>query len=146
MVFLLVLVEKMRECSCGITEKFMEIEGRSKLMQFLMRLNNDYESVRNQILSMDSFPTVNKAYYIVQQVEKQKQVTSNVYDPIAFFVNNTNGRSENNQRKDGRNIRNDGRNDKRSCTFCNQDGHIEDQCFEKIGYPDWYKGKKNKGM
>ncbi|GJZ79834.1 hypothetical protein Tco_0644671 [Tanacetum coccineum] len=23
------------------------------------------------------------------------------------------------------------------------DGHNSDQCFEKIGYPDWYKEKKN---
>ncbi|PWA39367.1 hypothetical protein CTI12_AA506450 [Artemisia annua] len=50
-----------------------KIEGRSKLIQFLMKLNDEYESVRNQILAMDPLPTVNKAYYIVQQIEKQKQ-------------------------------------------------------------------------
>nr|GEU41228.1 hypothetical protein CTI12_AA091260 [Tanacetum cinerariifolium] len=34
--------------------------------------------------------------------------------------------------------------EKKSCTFCNQDGHVYEQCFEKYGYPDWYKGIKNK--
>ncbi|PWA71475.1 hypothetical protein CTI12_AA280540 [Artemisia annua] len=63
----------MRECTCGTTEKFLEIDSRSKLMQFLMRLNDDFEAVRNQVLSMDPLPNINKAYYIVQQVEKQKQ-------------------------------------------------------------------------
>ena len=40
-----------------------------------MGLNSGYEVVRNQILSMDPLPNVNKAYYIVQQVEKQKQMS-----------------------------------------------------------------------
>lgn len=37
---------KMRNCSCEITEKFLEIDGRSKLMQFLMKLNDEFEHVR----------------------------------------------------------------------------------------------------
>nr|GEU39674.1 retrovirus-related Pol polyprotein from transposon TNT 1-94 [Tanacetum cinerariifolium] len=76
----------MRECTCGVTEKFLEIDSRSKLIQFLMRLNDDFEAVRNQILSMDPLTKLNKAYYIVQQVEKQKQVTHQTTDPTAFFA------------------------------------------------------------
>lgn len=37
-----------------------------------MKLNDDFKSVRNQMLSMDPLPNINNAYYIVQQVEKQK--------------------------------------------------------------------------
>ncbi|GJZ29196.1 putative RNA-directed DNA polymerase, eukaryota, reverse transcriptase zinc-binding domain protein [Tanacetum coccineum] len=44
-------------------------------------------------------------------------------------------------RKDTRGNINDG---KRYCTGCNQERHTVDQCFEKIGYPNWYKGKKAK--
>ncbi|GKB70266.1 pyridoxal 5'-phosphate synthase-like subunit PDX1.2 [Tanacetum coccineum] len=107
----------LREYTCGVTKKFLEIDTKSKLMQFLMRLNDDFEAVRNQILSMDPLPNLNKAYY-----------TS--------------------VRKDSRN---DGKNDNRGhsfekkiCTHCGQEGHLKDQCFETLGYPDWYKGKKNK--
>ncbi|GKC94116.1 pyridoxal 5'-phosphate synthase-like subunit PDX1.2, partial [Tanacetum coccineum] len=132
---------KMRECTCRVTEKFLEIDSRSKLMQFLMRLNDDFEAVRNQILSMDPLPNLNKAYYIVQQVEKQKQVTHQVADPTAFFANN---KGNQNVRKDNRSDGKSQGGDKKSCTFCNQDGHVYEQCFEKWGYPDWYKGKKNK--
>nr|GEX36683.1 hypothetical protein [Tanacetum cinerariifolium] len=78
---------KMQEYTCNLVDKFLEIEGRSKLVQFLMKLNDDYESFRNQILSMDPLPNVNKTYYIVQQVEKQKQVTNHVADPMDFFAN-----------------------------------------------------------
>nr|GEX67449.1 hypothetical protein [Tanacetum cinerariifolium] len=77
---------KIRECACGVTEKFLEIDSRSKLIQFLMRLNDDFEAVRNQVLSMDPLPNLNKAYYIVQQVEKQKQVTHQTTDPTVFFT------------------------------------------------------------
>nr|GFA25326.1 hypothetical protein [Tanacetum cinerariifolium] len=64
---------KMRDCSYGILDKFLEIDSGSKLMQFLMKLSDEYKAVRSQILGMDPLPNVNKAYYIVQQIEKQKQ-------------------------------------------------------------------------
>ncbi|GKE68680.1 hypothetical protein Tco_1526752 [Tanacetum coccineum] len=105
-----------------------------------MKLNNEYESVRSQILAMDPLPTVNKAYYIVQQIEKQKQVTNHTFEPTAFFAN-MNNKGQSGGRKETKGNRTDG---KRFCTGCNQEGHTVDQCFKKIGYPDWYKGKKAK--
>ena len=129
---------KMRECTCDVLEKFLLRDNNSKLIQFLMKLNDEYESVRSQILAMDPLTTVNKEYYIVQQIEKQKQVTNHTFEPTAFFAN-MNNKGNNGGRKDVRGNRNDG---KRFCTGCNQEGHTIDQCFEKIGYPDWYKGKK----
>ena len=75
---------------------------------------------------------------------RDKQVTSHTFEPTAFFAN-LNNKGSNSGRKDVRGSRNDGRNDgKRFCTGCNQEGHTVDHCFEKIGYPDWYKGKKVK--
>ncbi|GJX89087.1 retrovirus-related pol polyprotein from transposon TNT 1-94 [Tanacetum coccineum] len=97
---------KMRECTCDVLEKFMLRDSNSKLIQFLMKLNDEYEFVRSQILAMDPLPT-----------------------------------GSNNERKENRGSRVDG---KRFCTSCNQEGHTVDQCFKKIGYPDWYKGKKAK--
>ncbi|GJZ81594.1 retrovirus-related pol polyprotein from transposon TNT 1-94 [Tanacetum coccineum] len=97
-------------------------DSNSKLIHFLIKLNDDYES----------------------QIEKQKQVTNHSFEPTAFFAN-LNNKGANNGRKDNSGSRNDGKHDgKRFCTGCNQEGHTVDQCFEKIGYPDWYKGKKEK--
>ncbi|GKB33100.1 pyridoxal 5'-phosphate synthase-like subunit PDX1.2 [Tanacetum coccineum] len=135
---------KMRECTCSVIEKFIERDSNSKLIQFLMKLSDGYESVRSQILAMDPLPSVNKAYYIVQQIEKEKQVTNHAFEPTAFFAS-MNNKGGNSSKRDGKNVRNDYRHDvKRTCTHCNQEGHTVDQCFEKIGYPDWYKGKKAK--
>ena len=64
--------------SCTAIKKTAELEQRRKLMQFLMHLNEDYDIVRGQILLLDPLPTVNKAYSMIQRVEKQKQVTSSM--------------------------------------------------------------------
>ncbi|GKA60771.1 retrovirus-related pol polyprotein from transposon TNT 1-94, partial [Tanacetum coccineum] len=62
----------------------------------------------------------------------------------AFFAN-MNNKGGNSSRRDVKTGRNDSRHKvKRLCTHCNQEGHTVDQCFEKIRYPDWYKGKKAK--
>ena len=59
-------------CACGVMENSMELEMKNKLMQFPMRMNDDYESVRNHIFSTYPLSFVNRAYYLVQQVETQK--------------------------------------------------------------------------
>jgi len=41
-----------------------------------MHLNDEYESVKIQIVLLDPLPNVNKAYAMIQRVEKQRQVTS----------------------------------------------------------------------
>nr|GEU80080.1 hypothetical protein [Tanacetum cinerariifolium] len=135
---------RMRECTCDVLGKVLLRDSNSKLIQFLMKLNDDYEFVRSQILAIDPLPTVNKAYYIVQQIEKQKQVTNHSFELTSFFAN-LNNKGGNSGRKDNRGYRTDGKNDgKRFCTGCNQEGHTVNQYFKKIRYPDWYKGKKAK--
>lgn len=78
-----VYVEGFHECSCGemdnctcqLVIKVVEVESRNKLMQFLVGLGDVFEGVRNNSLSMDPLSTINKAYYMVQQVERQKEIT-----------------------------------------------------------------------
>ncbi|GKC46677.1 pyridoxal 5'-phosphate synthase-like subunit PDX1.2 [Tanacetum coccineum] len=135
---------KMRECTCSVIEKFIERDSNSKLIQFLIKLSDGYEYVRSQILAMDPLPSVNKAFYIVQQIEKQKQITNHAFEPTAFFASMNNKRGSSSKR-DGKNFRNDYSHEvKRTCTHYNKEGHTVDQYFEKIGYPDWYKGKMAK--
>ncbi|GKE22494.1 leucine-rich repeat transmembrane protein kinase protein, partial [Tanacetum coccineum] len=102
---------KMQECTCVVFDKFLEMDSHLKLIQFLMKLNDEYESVKSQILAMDPLPNVNKAYYIVQQIEKQKQVTNHSFDPSAFFAN-TNNRQNSSARRDVKQPRTDNRSDR----------------------------------
>ncbi|GJT91593.1 retrovirus-related pol polyprotein from transposon TNT 1-94 [Tanacetum coccineum] len=65
-----------------------------------MRLNDDLEAVRNQILSMNPLPNLNEAYYIVQQVEKQNCPYMTKETPFDFEYENgvNNGKIDLDQR------------------------------------------------
>lgn len=76
-------------------DKISQDRERTKVIQFLMRLNDNFESVRINILSMEPMPDMDRTYYLVLQVEKQKEITSNlVIEPTAFYANNNNVKSE----------------------------------------------------
>ncbi|GKA19993.1 leucine-rich repeat transmembrane protein kinase protein [Tanacetum coccineum] len=130
-----------QECTCAIYDKIIERDSYLKLIQFLMKLNDEYESVRSQILAMDPLPNVNKAYYIVQQIEKQKQVTSYSFDPSAFFANTNNNRQTTSTRREVRQPRVDTSTDqKRSCTNCGQEGHVFEQSHVHSGFEEMISG------
>ncbi|CAA2968605.1 Hypothetical predicted protein [Olea europaea subsp. europaea] len=130
-------------------------EASNKLMQFLMGLNESYDNLKNQILSMDPWPTVNRAYSMMMQVEKQRQVQmvySEGSETNALFTRMT----QTNSRRGGTSVRiGTGRgNFKRSenwrkgkenqfCSHCNRSGHDRESCFKLNGYPDWFKGLKD---
>lgn len=48
--------------------------SQNKLIQFLMGLNESYDSIRTQILVLDPLPMVNKAYSMVLRVNKHRAV------------------------------------------------------------------------
>ncbi|KAL6206049.1 hypothetical protein ACLB2K_023300 [Fragaria x ananassa] len=85
-------------CTCG------NQNDRTKLMQFLMGLNESYSGTRDQILLMNPLPYVRQAYAFVVQEEKQRELASNVVippDTAAMVVhvrnNNTSRVRQNNQ-------------------------------------------------
>ncbi|GKA82392.1 RNA-directed DNA polymerase, eukaryota, reverse transcriptase zinc-binding domain protein [Tanacetum coccineum] len=137
--------DKMRECTCSVIEKFIERDSNSKLIQFLIKLSDGYESVRSQILAMYPLPSVNKAYYIVQQIEKKKQVTNHAFEPTAFFAS-MNNKGGNSSKRNGKNVRNDYRHDvKRTCTHYNQEAHVSSGFDEHFhGDIAFDMGTKNK--
>ena len=145
---------------CTAIKKSKELEQRQRLMHFLIRLNDAYESIRGQILLMDPLPNVSRAYCMIARVETQRQVTgnqSNAYREVAAMVNRpsslSHGEGELSSNalavKSGQNPRNkrDNRRAKnaRYCDHCQRNGHTQDQCFKIIGYPDWYEGPREAG-
>ncbi|KAK4401001.1 Retrovirus-related Pol polyprotein from transposon RE1 [Sesamum angolense] len=126
-------------CTCGLSKKVADLALFTQLMQFLMGLGEIFDHVRNQLLVMDPIPSVNRAYSMVQSVEKQRQVhmeMTNSEENIAMQVR-AGVRKEvgfrGNQYK--RNII-----DKRQqyCTHCDRSGHTK-TLFKIHGTPDWYK-------
>jgi len=58
--------------TCPSIKKNQELDQRRKLMQFLMHLNDEYEAIRGKILLVDPLPSMNKAYSMIQRVERQR--------------------------------------------------------------------------
>ena len=62
--------------SCGAMKEALQYQHRQRAMKFLMGLNESYSEIRGQILSMDPHPSVNQAYSLVLQEERQREVSS----------------------------------------------------------------------
>ena len=120
-------------------------------MQFLMHLNDEYEVIRVQTLLLEPLPTVNKAYSMIQRVERQRYITNTtgVSTEVAACVNKLTDlgdlESMNALVAKGK-TKKDFRKPKMSKFYdhCQKPGYERDQCFKLIGYPDWYDDLKGK--
>ncbi|GAA0175802.1 hypothetical protein LIER_28907 [Lithospermum erythrorhizon] len=57
-------------------------DGQERMMQFLMGLREEYDTIRNQILLMDPLPSVAKTYSMISDVEKRRVVQGNVVELV----------------------------------------------------------------
>jgi len=142
--------------SCKAIKKTTALADRQRLMHFLMHLNENYESIRGQILLLDPLSTVNKAYSMIQRVETQRNVTSNItanreivanvtkFGTHSFGESNPVGNAfvAQNGPKGKRDFKKPRTGSNRFCDHCQRSGHITEQCFKIIRYPDWYQGPK----
>ncbi|XP_065874722.1 uncharacterized protein [Euphorbia lathyris] len=133
-------------CTCLVTQKMTESHNTDKLVQFLMGLHSDYSPVIHQLLLLDPLPSLHKAYSMLQNVEKQREVNSDhVQLEIAALATKssvpTTSSNLHGQKRDSSNKAD------RFCTHCNKPGHEKDSCFKLHGFPEWFqefKKKKNK--
>lgn len=130
------------KCSCSFLKRLSEFESEEKLMQFLLGLNSGFDNAISNILAMDPLPSISRAFYLAQQMEKQKEVSSMNSSPgnhevSAFAV-------QQKQQSYARNsFKKDWRKDKseRMCDFCKKQGHTKDVCFKLKGFPEWFTKK-----
>ncbi|KAL2249887.1 UNVERIFIED_CONTAM: hypothetical protein Sindi_2462400 [Sesamum indicum] len=124
-------------CTCPAAKETADLKIKDQLMQFLMGLNETYDNIKNQILVMEPFPNISKAYAMVLRVEKQKEVnagqqyTSQNMAMQAFKKLNALRTFQKKKRSVG----------KRSqvCKHCGKTGHLKEVCFDIHGYHEWHK-------
>ncbi|XP_065856646.1 uncharacterized protein [Euphorbia lathyris] len=133
-------------CTCLVMQKMTESHNTDKLVQFLMGLHSDYSPVIHQLLLLDPLPSLHKAYSMLQNVEKQREVNSDhvQLEIVALATKSSVPTTSSNlhgQKRDSSNKAD------RFCTHCNKPGHGKDSCFKLHGFPEWFqefKKKKNK--
>ncbi|KAI5330422.1 hypothetical protein L3X38_029820 [Prunus dulcis] len=124
-------------CSCGGMKTYNEQKDRDHIMQFLMGLNDSYNAVRGQILLMNPLPSVRKAYSLVTQEEKQREIGSSTTEhfSIAAAVRNTKSNNFSQNRSRGH----DTNGNPLHCSYCDRDYHTVETCHKLHGYPPGHK-------
>lgn len=120
-------------------------------------LNDEYSHVRSQIMMMEPFPPISKAFSLVAQQEREFHMPN--VDTELKYLNADSGKAYNvtgnysnlsnkgkgnfhnrgRGRQDGYGNRNQGRN--RLCTHCNKTNHTIDTCYFLHGFPPGYQSR-----
>ncbi|XP_056698081.1 uncharacterized protein [Spinacia oleracea] len=136
----------LKNCSCSFLKRLAEFESQEKVMQFLLGLNSGFDNTITNVLSTDPMPSINRTFSILQQVEKQKEISgmADVTTEVSALAAHKFQKSQPSSSTTGG--KRDWKKEKmdRYCDYCKNKGHTKDQCFKLIGYPDWYpKNSKN---
>ena len=107
-----------------------------------MGLNENYETLRSQILTYDPFPSMSKVYSLVLQEESHKNLghegsNSSQGDVVAMYAN-----SKNNSGGSASWNKGNGKKERPFCTHCNMSRHTVEKCYKFHRYPPGYKPKR----
>ncbi|XP_019264303.1 PREDICTED: uncharacterized protein LOC109241929 [Nicotiana attenuata] len=142
------------ECKYGAKEHNHKVNEDQKLIQFLMGLSKAYNGARGNILMMKPLPTAAQAYSIVLHEESQRRVHSSNQLPIdasAFLMQGQKWTSQKKvfESKGGNQIvQVDGKKSDLFCRYCKKSGHLKEDCYKLVGYPQHFKftnGRQKKG-
>ncbi|MFS7921946.1 putative transcription factor interactor and regulator CCHC(Zn) family [Helianthus anomalus] len=131
-------------CSYDASKQFNDFNHLIKLMQFLMGVDSSYQSVRTNLLTRETLPSVKDAFSIISREESHlhsKNIFYKTLNNVVGFATKTNQIID--TKKKGVRIP----NPNLKCSHCNKTGHTIEKCFELVGYPSWMKSKLggNKG-
>lgn len=155
-------------CTCSTKALFNKRDDESRLFTFLIRLNDNYDATITQIVLIKHLPNLDMAYFMVVQVEDQRQLNEasqdgrnlmymNVGKQQSYAPQNSSqsqfGNSKQGYHKQGSpsgffKKRMSKEEKKRfKCSHCQGMRHEVDECFKLHGIPEWYtKYKKNRSQ
>ncbi|KAL2896974.1 Methylthioribose-1-phosphate isomerase [Bienertia sinuspersici] len=61
-------------CTCGVIVKLMEKGERTKIIDFLMKLNKNFDGIRGRILAMDPLPGMNKLFNLFIKLKERRKL------------------------------------------------------------------------
>ena len=115
-----------------MNDKITTLQHQDSLMQFLNGLNDAYSQVRTQILMMEPIPSIDKAFSLVIQEERQRSLGFNLgssIETIALAVKNqsfTHGSGF--ASNPSKNFKDNARKGRPMCSHCGKLGHITEKC------------------
>lgn len=136
-----------KRCNCDHVQELLEDAETSRIIQFLMGLNDSFANIRGQILNMKPRPGLTAIYNILDQDESQRTVGGSssvqISNPAAFQIQSTpigaSTGSDQNQV-----LLTNGGYQKPKCSHCHKLGHTADKCYKLHGFPPGYGPKWKK--
>lgn len=123
-----------------------EVTTERQSTKFLMGLNETYEQTRRHILMLKPIPTIEEAYNIVAQDERQRSVKPVVKSENVIFQ--TSGNFEGHGLDSSEYVaayntyRPRNNTNRPLCTYCCQLGHTIQKCYRVHEYPPGFKQNK----
>ncbi|XP_074324171.1 uncharacterized protein LOC141661088 [Apium graveolens] len=134
-------------CTCNLTKRIVEKQQEQRLIQFMMKLNDNFSVARGNVLMMEPIPAISQAFRLSQTESLAFIAEKRPYDNKFNFR----GYSNASQSQRQPNVFNQGKapnsgNAKRTyyCTHCQISGHSLERCFKVHGYPPGFKFKEKK--
>ncbi|XP_019092140.1 PREDICTED: uncharacterized protein LOC109129045 [Camelina sativa] len=131
-----------KRCNCDHVKELMEEAETSKIIQFLMGLNDNFANIRGQILNMKPRPSLTEIYNMLDQDESQRIVggstMSNLPNPVAFQVQSNSVPDQSKVFLAHNGFQ------KPKCSHCHKVGHTADKCYKLHGFPPGFGSKWKK--
>ncbi|XP_042958217.1 uncharacterized protein LOC122293829 [Carya illinoinensis] len=141
------IYEPMPTCTCGAVKTLLDYTHTHKVMQFLIGLDDSYDSVRAQILLQDPLPPLNRVLSLVQQEERRRQLHS-IPAPLAMATKTSEIRNSRRERHFCSHYNISGHSLEHCfkanpnlpiCNHCRIPGHTREKCYKLNGFPSGHK-------
>ena len=106
------------KCLCDALTSVIERKQQDHVMKFLRGLNDQFSTVRSNVLIMDPLPSIVKVFSYVYQQERHINSYETIGGTSLINVASTNSS-----------------NSRFSCTYYGKDNHTIDRCYRKNGFP-----------
>ncbi|KAM1049413.1 hypothetical protein ACFX2C_028519 [Malus domestica] len=135
-------------CAADLRTRKEEL-SKDRVYDFLARLDNGFDQVRNEILRIKPIPGIEKCFSLVRHEAQRKTTmlgtkTTTASPSMAMVTKSPSPSMRPPPTGTPRPTRTqeDIDKDKLHCNHCNGKRHTEATCFELHGYPEWYRELK----
>ncbi|XP_075104470.1 uncharacterized protein LOC142178566 [Nicotiana tabacum] len=119
---------------------YVELLNQQILLQFLGGLNDSYSQARHQILMRSTEPNLNQAYAMVIEDETQRGSSGRDSSSLNSLMEGNDITALWSAKRPQ--MYKPRRNFNIQCEFCKRKGHSKENCYQLIGYPTDFKGRR----
>lgn len=125
------VLQSIPTCFCGAMKEVIQYQHYQRTIKFLMGLHESYAAIRGQILLMDPLPSVNRAYALILQEERQRSIPPSqpALPESAALAAKGNFSSQKGMKSTNR------KKERPKCNHCGREGHTMERCFKLHGFP-----------